>query len=330
MAKYQNISNNTRYLIIDNHNKELSVKEISEFLNLKLSTVRSIIKKYLNTGKVEKDKKGGNNHVKVTDEISLGIINYVDNNASASLSKIAQYIFREFQINLNVSTVNKVLKKFHYTLKEVLLVPERRISQENITQQKEYSRSFLQLLANTEDSKIIFLDEVGFNVSMRTKRGRAQKGITPHVVVPVLKSRNISICCAMTKYKILYKEINTSPFNRQSFLGYIQNIINFLSAQGLRNCVFIMDNVRFHKCNEVLEKIRSTENSYIFLPPYSPDLNPIENLFSKWKNFVKRSNSQNETQLFENIENGMNSITSEDCGGYFRNMLSHINSLINL
>uniref|UniRef100_A0A182W8X6 DDE_3 domain-containing protein n=1 Tax=Anopheles minimus TaxID=112268 RepID=A0A182W8X6_9DIPT len=84
-----------------------------------------------------------------------------------------------------------------------------------------------------------------------------------------------------------------------------------------------MDNVRFHKCTEIREAIGEEQDRAIYLPPYSPFLNPIENLFSKWKNVVKRTNPQNEADLMEAIANGATTLTADDCEGYIRNMWSY-------
>ena len=56
----------------------------------------------------------------------------------------------------------------------------------------------------------------------------------------------------------------------------------------------------------------------MFLPPYSPFLNTIENAFSKWKNYMKRANSQNEDELKEAIHNGFLCVSEKDCNAYYR------------
>jgi transposase len=67
----------------------------------------------------------------------------------------------------------------------------------------------------------------------------------------------------------------------------------------------------------------------MYLPPYFPFLNPIENMFSKWKEHVRRMNPTNEQVLMELIEDGANLISREDTDGYFRNMLSYIPRCLN-
>jgi transposase len=82
-----------------------------------------------------------------------------------------------------------------------------------------------------------------------------------------------------------------------------------------------LDNARIHHARS----IDFNGFNQLFFPPYSPFLNPIENCFSKWKNSVRRSTSNNRNELFGNIENGFNSISSNDCIGYWNNMLRYLN-----
>ena len=78
-----------------------------------------------------------------------------------------------------------------------------------------------------------------------------------------------------------------------------------------------MDNIAFHKGDTIKTFIENKGAKYLFLPPYSPFLNPIENLFSKLKNSVKSKSPNNETELFEYLEDSSSDINSDDCKNYF-------------
>jgi transposase len=328
MSNYAKISNETRKIIIDNYEEKKSISHISEFLKIPRPTIYSIVKTYLQTGSTQKRSRGGAMNIKITDEIKEIIFDIVDNDPSISLEKISQKVEDRCRVKISKSGIDGALRRFHFSLKQVSFCPEARITELNEDRRKTYAREYIALIGNIDDSKIIFLDEVGFNISMRSKRGRAVRGQTPVVKVPVLRSRNISVCCAMTKNGILFKEINTRAYNAQSFLGYLQTFFTFLNEQNLQNCMIIMDNVNFHKSALILECIQTNGHSVKFLPPYSPTLNPIENLFSKWKAFIRASKPNNEDDLFHYLDDGLHTITPNDCGGYYRNMLRHINELI--
>jgi hypothetical protein len=187
-----------------------------------------------------------------------------------------------------------------------------------------YSWEFLSLLPRKDGQSIFFLDEVGFNVSMRSTRGRALKGQRAIHVVPNLRTRNISICCTMSKCGTFFYKKQIRPFNSESFGEYIDELLGKFEEMGLENVVLIMDNVRFHHSQEVLRKIVEKGHTYRFLPPYSPFLNPIENLFAQWKQLVRDCRPRNENELMDMIDSCFLEITNEHCLGYYRHMLDMI------
>lgn len=85
-----------------------------------------------------------------------------------------------------------------------------------------------------------------------------------------------------------------------------------------------MDNVSFHENEELKRLVVAHGHSLHFLLPYSPFLNPIENLFSQWKSNVRASNPNNETELITAISQAEVQITAGHCRGYFRNMERYI------
>jgi hypothetical protein len=130
------------------------------------------------------------------------------------------------------------------------------------------------------------LDEAGYNVSMRCRYERSEKGRAAIQRVPNLKSRNISFCYELLKSRILHFKKQTREFDTETF-SFFDEIINKLNEDGLNNMVFIMDNVAFHKSPLVAQKILNSDHTINFIPAYSPFLNPIENMFFEVKSEYK-------------------------------------------
>lgn len=86
-----------------------------------------------------------------------------------------------------------------------------------------------------------------------------------------------------------------------------------------------MDNVRFHKHINVSARFTEKGHKLVFLPVYSPFLNPIENFFSKWKSLVHSSSFSNQTELIRNMTSCLGQFTNADFDGYYRNMKRFIN-----
>ncbi|KII72487.1 hypothetical protein RF11_09735 [Thelohanellus kitauei] len=107
--------------------------------------------------------------------------------------------------------------------------------------------------------------------------------------------------------------INDQP--ERYFLSFIRRRrVNQIVSNELR----VMDNVPFHKTALVQNTIRAFNHVPIYLPPCSPFLNPIENLFSKWKGLVCQANSKTADELYSSIETCSSHITSNDCLGFYR------------
>ena len=117
-------------------------------------------------------------------------------------------------------------------------------------------------------------------------------------------------------YRLLSYSILDGNGNQERFRQFLHVIQAASDAAGLLDPILVMDNVAFHRTELVQEEMIILNLTSHFLPPYSPFFNPIENMFSQWKNFVKRSNASNEAELLIAMNNVRNVITPEDCNNY--------------
>ena len=115
----------------------------------------------------------------------------------------------------------------------------------------------------------------------------------------------------MLSYSILDGNGNQERFRQ--FLHVIQADSN---AAGFVDPIVVMDNVAFHRTVLVREEMIILGLETKFLPPYSPFFNPIENMFSQWKNHVKRSNATNEEELLVAMNAVRNCVTPNHCRNY--------------
>ncbi|KAF7696428.1 hypothetical protein CDIK_1893, partial [Cucumispora dikerogammari] len=283
------ISTETRQLVIFKYNQGLSASRISSDLGLPRSTIHEIIKLFHTEGRILTKKRGGDYRTKLSEENKLYIRGLVDNDPTLTLRAIVEQLFSEKNIRVDDNTVARCLSGFHYTLKQLISIPDRRNSTDTIEKRFLYAEDITQLLFEIEDKNLIFLDEVGFCVVSRTKRGRSVSGTSPVINVPAIKSRNISVIAAANKYGMIDCHINNNPVTGENFKAYLLNLKIKLLESGIENPVYVLDNARIHHYRGLVEVLNSEGIVLKYLPPYSPMLNIIENCFSKWKNFVVRS-----------------------------------------
>ena len=149
---------------------------ISHILNLKRQTVASIIKRFELTGQSQSARKGGDTRSKLLDTQKALIRHWVDNDCLLTLKQLVDKVHKEFVITVSKSCVDKVLNDFHYTLKKADLIPEARNYRSTIESRFTYSQNYRRLELEYPIESFIFIDEIGFSVSLRPKKGRALKG----------------------------------------------------------------------------------------------------------------------------------------------------------
>lgn len=108
--------------------------------------------------------------------------------------------------------------------------------------------------------------------------------------------------------------ITDGPMNQLVFQGYI----DWLLVPHLKpGDTVVMDNLSSHKSTSVAESIESTGAKILFLPPYSPDFNPIEKMWAKVKALLRAAEARSKRRLINAIGKALKAITQQDCSGFF-------------
>jgi transposase len=180
----------------------------------------------------------------------------------------------------------------------------------------EYARDYL---ANQPVDRrcIVWVDEVGFNLHLRRRQGRAMRGQHASVTVPNNRGRNISIAAAMSEDGFIHHRVQVGAYNAMLFIDFLGELFVKLRENERYGCWIVLDNVRFHHTEAVLVFVQANGHTLRFLPAYSPMLNPIESLFSKWKSLIKTEHvPYNQQELLTNIRRGVQAISIQDCLGW--------------
>jgi hypothetical protein len=152
-------------------------------------------------------------------------------------------------------TIARSLKAFNFTLKRFSLIPARRNDQLAIEQRYAYASLYLNMLTTVEEKHIYFIDEAGFNISMRVRRGRSLVGTRAVRIVRNIRSRNITLCCAIGKEGILNYETSQGSYNTDKFFEFVRNTIDVIRSKNIQNAILIMDNVPFHKSERIQQLV---------------------------------------------------------------------------
>jgi transposase len=151
---------------------------------------------------------------------------------------------------------------------------------------------------------------------MARSRGRSPKGKRLNVGIPHGHWKTTTFVAGLRTSGMMAPMVLDGPINREAFLAYVRQIL----VPELRpGDIVVMDNLPAHKGIEVKEAIEAAGAELLYLPPYSPDLNPIENSFSKIKACLRKTAARTITGLWDAIASVIPTITSKEATNYFIN-----------
>lgn len=230
-------------------------------------------------------------------DLQARILNIIESDNSLNLHGVSD-ILRSQGIHKSHVTVSRCLKKLRITRKVLTKVPEDRNSQRVIDLRYNYGR----MMENVRLDKLVFLDETGFNLHSSKTYGYSLINTKAVMTVPTNRGQNISVLAAISTNQIICHKICQGAFNGD----LLKEFINVQLAEYFDlnpGSTLVMDNCRFHHRNDVLALLTEKGINYKFLPPYSPMLNPIEEVFSvlKARYYNIRPLSKSKTVLIERV-----------------------------
>jgi len=164
-------------------------------------------------------------------------------------------------------------------------------------------------------SRFKFLDEAGSNLAMTRLYGRAAKGERVIETVPQNYGENVTMLASLSFSGIQAPMTINGAVDGIVFKVYVEQVLCPTLKVG---DVVVMDNLPAHKVAGITELIQARGAKLIYLPPYSPDLNPIEKCWSKIKTYLRKAKARTRAELEKALREALLLITEEDAVGWFR------------
>lgn len=170
------------------------------------------------------------------------------------------------------------------------------------------------IIRDVKPENLVFIDESGVNLSMIRTHARAQGGERARGARPQRKGKNVSIIGAIALKGLIASFNALGGIDMITFEAFIcQKLIPNLWPEA---CV-VVDNCRIHKSPEVEAALKKVKAHLVFLPPYSPDLNPIENYWSKLKTILRSIGARTYEELDKAIKKAYEQISTQDIRSWF-------------
>lgn len=162
--------------------------------------------------------------------------------------------------------------------------------------------------------RLVFVDESGAHISMDRLRARAPRGERAYGKVPRNRGKNLTLLASMSLSGMGEAMCVEGATDAQAFEVYVEH---FLAPTLKEGQVVVFDNLGAHKPKRIRELIEARGAEVLFLPSYSPDLNPIEEAFSKIKGILRKVGARTREALLEAIAEALSAITPVDAAGWF-------------
>ena len=178
------------------------------------------------------------------------------------------------------------------------------------------------LVAGRTDAKrLVFVDEMGSNTSLFSLYAWARLGERARCSAPRNRGKNTTLLASMSLEGMGPCVAVVGSTTAAVFEAYVEQA---LAPTLLPGQVVVMDNLSSHKGERVRELIEGRGCEVLYLPPYSPDLNPIEEAFSKLKALLRRAGARTREALVQALGQALDAVTARDARGFFEHCGYHL------
>ena len=160
----------------------------------------------------------------------------------------------------------------------------------------------------------MFIDETWASTSMARLRGRAPRGQRLRAGIPYGRWKTTTFVAGLRLTGMVAPMVLDGPINAIAFQAYVEQV---LVPELHPGDIVVMDNLSSHKGPAVRAAIEAAGATLIFLPPYSPDFNPIENAFARLKALLRRDAERTVDSLWDAIARIIDLFTPHECANYF-------------
>jgi hypothetical protein len=165
-----------------------------------------------------------------------------------------------------------------------------------------------------DQARLVFVDEMGANVSLSPLYAWSRRSQRAYAKTPRNRGKNVTLLASITAEGVGPCLAVEGPTTRGVFEAYLQRVL----APSLRpGQVVVLDNLSAHKGGRVREIVECRGCGLLYLPPYSPDFNPIEQAFSKVKGLLRRAEVRTRGALVEAMGRALDAVSVGDARGFF-------------
>jgi transposase len=303
----QPLSNDLRKRILDAvDNNEGSRSKLAARFKVNTATITKLLRLRRETGSYEPRPHAGGVAPALDGDALERLRKLVEETPDATLEALRQ----KMGVSGSRMIICRALQKLGLPLKKKSPhAPER-----DTPEVQEGRREFAEEVEPIGPGRLVFVDETGVTTAMTPAYGRAPKGERVESAAPA-SWESVTVIAAMGLDGVRAPLAFGGALDAITFQAYVDQV---LVPTLHRGDVVVFDNLSSHLSPEVFEAIERAGASVLPLPPYSPDFNPIEEMVSKLKEFLRRVGARAKEHLYDAIGDGLREVTPRDILGWFR------------
>jgi transposase len=301
------LSNDLRKRILDAvDNREGSRRQLAVRFKVNTSTITKLLQLRRQTGSFEPRPHAGGVAPALDGDALQRLRKLVEETPDATLEALRQ----KMGISGSRMIICRALQKLGLPLKK----KSPHASERDTPGIEQERGEFAEEVEPIEPGRLVFVDETGVTTAMTPAYGRAPSGERVESSAPA-SWESVTVIAALGADGVRAPLAFEGAVNAPTFLAYVERV---LVPALHRGDVVIFDNLSSHLSPDVTAAIERAGASVLPLPPYSPDFNPIEEMFSKFKEFLRRVGARAKEHLYDAIGEGLREVTPQDILGWFR------------
>jgi transposase len=290
---------------------EHSIRQIARLFCVSVSCIVRLLQRKRRTGSVQPKPHAGVPPRKLDAAAEARLLDLVAAQPDATLAELRDRL----GIRCSLMTIARALRRHHITRKKKTLYADEQQSPR--VQRKR--RAFKKKVASVDANHLVFVDEVGATTGMTRRYGRAPRGERVQATAPGAW-QNVTLIAGMRTSGVVAPIALPGAVDRAVFETYVQQALVPALQEG---DVVVFDNLQAHKHLAVRTAIEAVGARVELLPVYSPDLTPIEELFSKIKNCLRTVAARTTDSVITAMGQALDHVTQSDILGWFQHRCAY-------
>jgi transposase len=305
-------SQDLRQRIVDTIQRgEGTIHQIAERFLVSVSFVTRLLQLHRSSGSVEPRPHGGGNPALLTPEDLERLSAFIRKRPDATLQECAAHL----GTSCSLMTISRALS--HSGSPRKKKVP--RAAEQGSPEVQEQRKEFREELAGIDPRRLVFVDECGADTAMTRTQGRAPVGQRVYTDAPAHWD-SITLTCGMRLAGVTATLAFPGATNTATFETYVEEVL----VPGLRpGDVVVWDDLKPHQSEGAIEAVEAVGAEVVPLPPYSPDLTPIEEMFSKVKGAMRSAAGRTKEAVYAAFGSALHDVTPENIAGWFRDRAAY-------